>query len=628
MKKRITQIISLALAVLMVLSLAACGKKPTPGGTSGTPGSSTGSTSGSASTPGKPDLEATRGQINPKQELNPDGTKKKLIIGIQQNANVLGYDNNYFTQYMEELMNIDIEIVLFASDNNTRAQQINTMLAGKEALPDILYHCFYSKADQAIMGDDGYFMDMAPYFDDLDNWDLGVEYDLSGYFEQYREAGGSEDIDAALYKFRTPEGKMYAWPSVGSVGGQIGADSIYSQMWINKVWLDNLGLQKPTNWDELLTVLRAFKTQDPNKNGKTDEIAFTGFGTHVYGNVLSWVINMFGAETGYLLNENVWLGVWDDGTVYNPYMQDEYRDGLRRLHQLYSEGLLDPSCFTMTANDVKAYFTPASGKALVGLMSGHITAHSDRVTTNVLMEYEALPMFETATVGLAPKSGSRYYFITDSCRDFDLAAEFLLTFMYGAIERYNPEMAHELYYANSLGKEGEDWHYVTDLKTGKTLPKKDNPNAGGSGQTKSTWAVGGPTSYIKIYNHELDQEDHYFMAGTDEPKSEEWNINKHYSAERRNLSVSYFEIAAKNNPKYTGFNEPQFTIDEEDEVGSAKADIKLYAQQERIKFVTGELDINDDKAWQSYLDGFAPLYNEEYLKCSQAAFDRMYKTAG
>ena len=168
----------------------------------------------------------------------------------------------------------------------------------------------------------------------------------------------------------------------------------------------------------------------------------------------------------------------------------------------------------------------------------------------------------------------------------------------------------------------------TDLKTGKTLPKKDNPNAGGSGQTKSTWAVGGPTSYIKIYNHELDQEDHYFMAGTDEPKSEEWNINKHYSAERRNLSVSYFEIAAKNNPKYTGFNEPQFTIDEEDEVGSAKADIKLYAQQERIKFVTGELDINDDKAWQSYLDGFAPLYNEEYLKCSQAAFDRMYKTAG
>ena len=43
-------------------------------------------------------------------------------------------------------------------------------------------------------------------------------------------------------------------------------------MMINKAWLDKLGLQVPTTWDELENVLKAFKTQDPNGNGQADEI--------------------------------------------------------------------------------------------------------------------------------------------------------------------------------------------------------------------------------------------------------------------------------------------------------------------------------------------------------------------
>lgn len=32
-------------------------------------------------------------------------------------------------------------------------------------------------------------------------------------------------------------------------------------MMINKTWLDKLGLQVPTTWDELENVLKAFKTR-------------------------------------------------------------------------------------------------------------------------------------------------------------------------------------------------------------------------------------------------------------------------------------------------------------------------------------------------------------------------------
>lgn len=286
MKKSITRIISLSLAVLMVLSLVACGKKPTTGTTSSTPSGTTSTPSGAASsTPAAPSKEDLRGKIDPKQELNADGTRKKLTLGIQQVANVLDYENNAFTKYIEDLMNIDIEFVLFASDDTTRAQQVSTMLAGNEALPDILYRCYYTSKDQHILGDDGYLVNLADYFDDPDNWDLGLEYDLAGYFKDFIDAGGTERFNARMYNQRTFEGAMYSWPELAATnpgGGKTGSEW-QSQTWINKTWLDNLGLKMPTNWDELLTVLRAFKTQDPNKNGKNDEIPMTAFNGHVYG---------------------------------------------------------------------------------------------------------------------------------------------------------------------------------------------------------------------------------------------------------------------------------------------------------------------------------------------------------
>lgn len=43
-------------------------------------------------------------------------------------------------------------------------------------------------------------------------------------------------------------------------------------MMINKTWLDKLSLELPTTFDELETVLKAFKEQDPKGNGKADEI--------------------------------------------------------------------------------------------------------------------------------------------------------------------------------------------------------------------------------------------------------------------------------------------------------------------------------------------------------------------
>src|SRR5690606_435265 len=75
--------------------------------------------------------------------------------------------------------------------------------------------------------------------------------------------------------FTFEDGSIYVSPYF------IGATRDYfaSNTHFNKPWLDNLGLPMPANLDELYTVLKAFKEQDPNGNGIQDEIPLSGQGT-------------------------------------------------------------------------------------------------------------------------------------------------------------------------------------------------------------------------------------------------------------------------------------------------------------------------------------------------------------
>ena len=70
-----------------------------------------------------------------------------------------------------------------------------------------------------------------------------------------------------------PDGHIYSFPWIEELGA--GKESIHSVNdfpWINVEWLNKLGLKMPTTTEELKQVLIAFKTKDPNGNGKADEI--------------------------------------------------------------------------------------------------------------------------------------------------------------------------------------------------------------------------------------------------------------------------------------------------------------------------------------------------------------------
>lgn len=108
-------------------------------------------------------------------------------------------------------------------------------------------------------------------------------------------------------------------------------------------WLDKLNLKVPTNIDEWYTVLKAFKEQDPNGNGKADELPFTGnWGP---GNLtkLHDFAAAFGVIGGFQMN--------GDKVEFGP-IQPGYRDFLETMAKWYKEGLIDPEIMT---NDGKAF---------------------------------------------------------------------------------------------------------------------------------------------------------------------------------------------------------------------------------------------------------------------------------
>lgn len=86
-----------------------------------------------------------------------------------------------------------------------------------------------------------------------------------------------------------PDGNIYALPQINEC---YHCDNAL-KLWINKAWLDKLGLQLPTTTEEFYQVMKAFKEQDPNGNGKNDELPLTGSDEMWAGNVSAFLMNAF-----------------------------------------------------------------------------------------------------------------------------------------------------------------------------------------------------------------------------------------------------------------------------------------------------------------------------------------------
>lgn len=171
---------------------------------------------------------------------------------------------------------------------------------------------------------------------------------------------------AAKRSVTMKDGSIYILPSVAK--GIMPADA--SHTFINKQWLDKLGLQVPTTWDELETVLKAFKTGDPNGNGQEDEVPFdfyspatTGFGKNeptIFLNSLG-IVTSLGSAQGYYV---------DKGKVKSFFTDPRYRQVIQFMNRLWNDGVIAKDAFTHDYSTAQSTARGQGDAAKVGFTWG------------------------------------------------------------------------------------------------------------------------------------------------------------------------------------------------------------------------------------------------------------------
>lgn len=508
--------------------------------------------------------------------------KVNLSIGIGTNAMVLDHNNNALTKWVEETCNVNLQFIEFAGGTDI-ATQVSTTIAARQELPDILFGLNLGSKMIRRYGEDGYFVDMKDYFADRENkskifWDR-MENELS-----------EEDQEMIVDKMTDNEtGAIYGFPKVETSL----LDKIQFMPWINQTWLDNLGLEMPTNKDELRDVLRAFRDKDANGNGDpTDEIPlFGGHGTFC-SNPIDWMLNFFVPYNA----SNMWL-IGEDNKLVPVYTTDEYREGLKYINELYAEGLISPLMWT-GGGDMNALITPAAGTSLCGVVLGHMTSHAT-MGNEVLYEYT--PMDYWGSVVRNSSSCHITTFITEDCEYPEKAFEVLM-----ALWSWDGSMR------SRYGEYGVNWDDAdegakSELGLEATYKLISDPLIQ---QGTAKWATMGANLNVYAEGETAQCAD----------EMDDWTKKK---AQMHAEAYAKFVEAEKNNNKPELLCPPVERTDEEAERVSAQSgNVSDYRKKSLTNFVTGKMDPHSDADWQEYLNKLDELGLPALVDSMQVAYDR------
>lgn len=196
-----------------------------------------------------------------------------------------------------------------------------------------------------------------------------------GLFQDLTELIAKDGPNVRTMFSEKPETKVIATQTDGKIYGlpkyQRFWPTTVSRQYINQKWLDNLGLQMPTNWDELYNVLVAFKEKDANGDGDAnDEIPmdFAPVGTTGFGFFQPQVLL---GSLGITLTDGSGQGYFaEDGKIKNYFVDDRYKQLVEFLSKCWAAGLINPETFTQDYSKFQSVARGSGDKAKVGFSWG------------------------------------------------------------------------------------------------------------------------------------------------------------------------------------------------------------------------------------------------------------------
>ena len=556
------RLIALLLATLLLLSLAACGRRTKDQETESV------------------EVEFDDDYQGEMPIVKPGDEPVTIKIGIHRLANVESYEDNVFTNWLEEQTGINIEFMLFSGSTADAAKQVSLMITSGEELPDILHPGGISKELADDYGAEGYFLDLKPYFEHY-------AYYHTRSFDMFEDKNVYKRAMALAEEPTT--GALYNFPFVSHSP----LDHPNCHAWINQEWLDKLGLKMPRTLDELHEVLIAFRDKDPNGNGKKDEIPMIGKAETAHVDILRPLINAY----------IYWLPAYHfnvtNGKLWTPYDQDEYRQALIYINGLVKEGLLSELTWTQSSEELKGLFNPADGVYRCGVITGNanLTFLPDSPS---VYAYEPLPPFkaETKKGGYGPifDVNMRFNtFISATCKH-SVEAFKLLDFM----------SSPEAILIGRWGKKGVNWDYSEGGKLG---------NLGGEAKikllTEPVFSTQNNANWHSTWSVFSEEDCEY------EVEEDGWDAAriKKYLKNRQN-----YDEAGQPDEIVTYLNYDHETFERRTEIAK---ELTTYVKDRRAQFCTGIQDPNSDAAWQEYLDGLDALCYDEWLGMAQTAYEKL-----
>ena len=282
---------------------------------------------------------------------------------------------------LQDETNVEIQWTAIQADQ--WADKIALNMANISELTDFVFSAGFSDSDLLRYADQEVIIPLEDYID-------SCMPNLSAVFEKYPEYRTMcTDVD----------GHIWALPWIEQLGsGKTAIQTVGNNMtYINKKWLDFLGLEIPTTVDEFKDVLIAFRDNAEKLQSE--------FG--IEGSIIPMSFIMNDQDPCLLINgfgegygdpdTGRHIAVTDDLEVICTATQEGFKDGLAWMHELYEEGLIDPEAFTQ---DWSTYVSKGKSGRYGVCMSWDI-ANIDN-----LADWTVLPALTADTKNVTPQNGS------------------------------------------------------------------------------------------------------------------------------------------------------------------------------------------------------------------------------
>jgi putative aldouronate transport system substrate-binding protein len=495
------------------------------------------------------------------------------FVGMNMNSTRVGrWDETDMMKWLEEKTNI--KIVWDMVPQKEWGEKKNLLIASKQ-LPDAFAAPLtLTSADAATMGADGVLIP-------LDALLARYAPTITGYRKEY------PTYDPFV---RSLDGKIYALAWLQDLGFDSFSGAIIRQEWLTK-----LGLKMPTTVDEFEQVLKTFKEKDPAGGGKTLPFSFLyQEGTANNREVkreFEWFFMIFD-----VMDHPIHISIEDNGQLVFTADKEGFKQTIKYLNKLYSQGLIDREIFTQD----RTMLTNKIRQKTVGGYTDYRLKLSMPLTEDE-PNYTHMPPLKgpsgkqrwlRANIGMSDGA----FALTNICKVPEAAIRWL---------DYINEPENNIQMAFGMFKEA-GWNKSEAQVPSTAQPGKYDVNSALRPKEVSAndWPMTSPIAESPILT----------------PK---WVIDK-FSADKASNTAKN-ETCAVYRPFLTKYpyNYPyRFTVKEIEDLGLLQTDLLNYVLKTEAKWIAEGFT---DADWDNYLAQLKKLKVDDYLAMYKKSYERSLK---